>query len=100
VTARPGLQWSDGAAGPVLGHDITPGWERYASCATADPEAWFPGKGESTVASRMAKQICKGCFVRTDCLEYALDNPAKTEFGIWGGASEAERRRLRPGRVA
>jgi WhiB family redox-sensing transcriptional regulator len=35
--------------------------------------------------------------VRGDCLEYALDNGEK--FGIWGGMSERERRRLRRARA-
>jgi WhiB family redox-sensing transcriptional regulator len=34
--------------------------------------------------------------VREECLQYALDNSEK--FGIWGGLSERERRRLRRGR--
>ena len=33
------------------------------------------------------------CDVRVDCLEYALANGEK--FGIWGGLSERERRRLK-----
>ena len=37
--------------------------------------------------------MCRGCVVREDCLEYALANGEK--FGIWGGLSERERRRLR-----
>jgi WhiB family redox-sensing transcriptional regulator len=35
--------------------------------------------------------------VREDCLEYALANGEK--FGIWGGLSERERRRLRRARA-
>ena len=35
----------------------------------------------------------RGCVVREDCLEYALQNGEK--FGIWGGMSERERRRIR-----
>ncbi len=37
--------------------------------------------------------MCAGCVVKVDCLEYALENGEK--FGIWGGASERERRRIR-----
>ena len=33
-----------------------------------------------------------GRIVREDCLEYALSNGEK--FGIWGGMSERERKRL------
>jgi len=68
----------------------TPGWQEEALCAQTDPEAFFPEKGGST---REAKRICTGCDVRVECLEYAL---AKDErFGIWGGLSERERRRLK-----
>ena len=38
-----------------------------------------------------------GCVVREDCLEYALANGEK--FGIWGGMSERERRRIRRARA-
>ena len=40
-----------------------------------------------------SKEVCRGCVVREDCLEYALANGEK--FGIWGGMSERERRRIR-----
>jgi WhiB family redox-sensing transcriptional regulator len=35
--------------------------------------------------------------VRLECLEYALANGEK--FGIWGGMSERERRRIRRARA-
>jgi WhiB family redox-sensing transcriptional regulator len=66
------------------------GWQERALCAETDPEAFFPEKGGST---REAKKICTGCEVRAECLEYALANDER--FGIWGGLSERERRRLR-----
>ena len=37
--------------------------------------------------------ICTSCEVRAQCLEYALENDER--FGIWGGLSERERRKLR-----
>ena len=40
-----------------------------------------------------ARGLCHGCEVRPECLEYALRHGEK--FGIWGGMSERERRRLR-----
>jgi WhiB family redox-sensing transcriptional regulator len=67
-----------------------PDWQERALCAQTDPEAFFPEKGGST---REAKRICSGCDVRAECLEYALANDER--FGIWGGLSERERRRLR-----
>ena len=65
-------------------------WQEQALCAETDPEAFFPEKGGST---REAKKICTGCEVKAECLEYALSNDER--FGIWGGLSERERRRLR-----
>ena len=65
-------------------------WRLEALCAETDPEAFFPEKGGST---RDAKRVCSGCSVRAECLEFALANDER--FGIWGGLSERERRRLR-----
>lgn len=65
-------------------------WQADALCAQTDPEAFFPEKGGST---REAKKICASCEVRAQCLEYALKNDER--FGIWGGLSERERRKLR-----
>lgn len=67
-------------------------WQDRALCAQTDPEAFFPEKGGST---REAKKICLGCEVRSECLEYALAHDER--FGIWGGLSERERRRLKRG---
>jgi len=70
------------------------GWQERALCAQTDPEAFFPEKGGST---REAKKVCLGCDVRGECLEYALANDER--FGIWGGLSERERRRLKKSAV-
>jgi WhiB family redox-sensing transcriptional regulator len=66
------------------------GWKRQANCMGVDPDLFFPERGSST---REAKEVCRGCVVREDCLEFALTNGEK--FGIWGGLSERERRRIR-----
>lgn len=62
----------------------------FANCRGVDPELFFPERGASV---REAKQVCRGCVVREDCLDFALTNGEK--FGIWGGMSERERRRMR-----
>ncbi|WP_410506894.1 WhiB family transcriptional regulator [[Mycobacterium] appelbergii] len=67
-------------------------WQERALCAQTDPEAFFPEKGGST---REAKRICQGCEVKNACLDYALAHDER--FGIWGGLSERERRRLKRG---
>ena len=78
---------------PLFGEpvdDSLMGWQERALCAQTDPEAFFPEKGGST---REAKKVCTGCEVRAECLEYALENDER--FGIWGGLSERERRKLK-----
>ncbi|HWC23313.1 MAG TPA: WhiB family transcriptional regulator [Flexivirga sp.] len=65
-------------------------WQERALCAQTDPEAFFPEKGGST---REAKKVCIGCDVKSECLEYALAHDER--FGIWGGLSERERRKLK-----
>ena len=69
--------------------DVDGEWQTRALCAETDPEVFFPEKGGSTKA---AKQVCKACIVRDDCLEWALETGER--FGIWGGLSERERRKL------
>jgi len=43
-------------------------------------------------AQRSARELCFTCPVRTACLVEALES--ETEFGIWGGLTERERRAL------
>ena len=69
-------------------------WQDEANCMGVDPDLFFPERGAST---REAKEVCRGCVVRDECLEYALTNGEK--FGIWGGMSERERRRIRRARA-
>jgi WhiB family redox-sensing transcriptional regulator len=90
--AGPGAQWQDPTAAIALLADLDAeelDWQDQALCAQTDPEAFFPEKGCST---REAKKVCRSCDVRAECLEYALTNGER--FGIWGGLSERERRRL------
>jgi WhiB family redox-sensing transcriptional regulator len=65
-------------------------WQDYANCRGADADLFFPERGAST---RKAKAICAACEVKGDCLDFAL--LAGEKFGIWGGMSERERRRVR-----
>ena len=85
VPERPELD----AIAPAMSDDE---WQERALCAQTDPEAFFPEKGGST---REAKRICLGCEVKDACLDYALAHDER--FGIWGGLSERERRRLKRG---
>jgi WhiB family redox-sensing transcriptional regulator len=68
-------------------------WMLRGSCRGADTRAFFPSNGLGVEA---AQRICQGCDAREPCLEYALEN--RIEQGVWGGASERERRRILRGR--
>lgn len=93
----------------VTGHGIyTPGRRLLAEiaappafldgrelCAQVDSELFFPDKGGATSE---AKSICRQCPLQDPCLEYALERGER--FGVWGGASERERRYMpRPART-
>jgi len=73
------------------------GWRGDAACAGVGPEIFFSGgsTGEALVRTEAAKAICSTCPCRHECLSFALET--NQEFGVWGGASEQERRRLRRG---
>ena len=65
-------------------------WQENSLCSQADPEAFFPEQGAS---SRDAKKLCLSCSVRDECLQYAIDHDER--FGIWGGLTEKERRKIK-----
>jgi WhiB family redox-sensing transcriptional regulator len=64
-------------------------WMIHARCRGADRAVFFPSDG---VGVEAAQRICAECPVRVECLEYALAH--RIEHGVWGGASERERRRI------
>jgi WhiB family redox-sensing transcriptional regulator len=63
-------------------------WAARGACRDVDPESLFV----AGAAQHQAKVICYTCPVRVDCLADALDS--RTEFGVWGGLTERERRTL------
>jgi WhiB family transcriptional regulator, redox-sensing transcriptional regulator len=63
-------------------------WSALAACRDAPLDALFV----QGAAQRVARQVCAGCPVRVECLADALDS--RTDFGVWGGATERERRAL------
>ena len=72
----------------IIPRDLVPApWTVDAACAGADPSVFFPEHGR---AATQAKQICAGCPVRADCLDFALASHER--FGIYGGLTEKERR--------
>ena len=64
-------------------------WRTRAACQGLDPAIFYPGTDEEAVE---AKAVCGECPVRETCLEYALAN--RERDGVWGGATERERRRI------
>jgi len=63
-------------------------WAKFGACSAAEPDALFV----QGAAQQQAKQVCMGCPVIAECLADSLDN--HTEFGVWGGMTERERRAL------
>jgi WhiB family redox-sensing transcriptional regulator len=68
-------------------------WMSDGLCAQTDPELFHPEHGQKNAE---AKRVCLACPVRATCLEWALETGQ--QFGIWGGAGEDERRRMRAAR--
>jgi WhiB family redox-sensing transcriptional regulator len=64
-------------------------WMVHALCRGVDPASFFPSDGSGV---EQAQRVCATCSVKVECLEYALEN--RIEHGVWGGASERERRRI------
>ncbi|HRW19069.1 MAG TPA: WhiB family transcriptional regulator [Dermatophilaceae bacterium] len=73
---------------PVVSRTLRPDWAGLGTCVTRDPDALFV-RG---AAQQQAKAVCQRCPVIAECLADALDN--RTEFGVWGGQTERERRAL------
>lgn len=66
-------------------------WMDDAACYGVDPDLFFPGPGEGQADP--AKQVCRHCDVRPQCLIYAFRNGE--HHGVWGGLAEHERRKVR-----
>lgn len=65
-------------------------WQDHAACAGLNPRLFFPEAGESV---KEALNVCAECPVKTECLQYALDNGER--FGIYGGTTARDRKTLR-----
>lgn len=73
-------------------------WRSQGACLSADPDLFFPisATGSSGSQIAQAKAVCASCAVRQECMDFALDHGDVQ--GIWGGATDDERRRLRRSR--
>ncbi len=65
-------------------------WRLRGACRGLDPEIFYAPSDDDGVDG--AKQVCSTCVVQEQCLEFALEN--RESEGIWGGATEKERRRI------
>lgn len=70
-------------------------WRDDAACRDHDPDLFFPigSTGPAVEQADEAKQVCSGCDVREQCLEYAM--ASNQDAGVWGGLTEDERRSLK-----
>ena len=73
-------------------------WVHRAKCRDVDPELFFPvgSTGSALAQTARAIEICEGCPVRAECLEWALETCQ--DAGVWGGLGEEERREIRRAR--
>jgi WhiB family redox-sensing transcriptional regulator len=70
--------------------DATGAWGSRALCGQTDPDIFF---SDSPAVIAQAKDVCRRCLVRDECLAHALRT--REEFGVWGGLDRDQRRRLR-----
>ena len=64
-------------------------WQEAASCFGVDPDVFFPVSEEE---AGPALAFCGVCRIREECLAWALKNGER--YGVWGGTTEQQRRRL------
>jgi WhiB family redox-sensing transcriptional regulator len=79
----------------VIPRPRTPADLDGALCAEIGGDSFYPESGEK-IAVRTAKAMCRRCPVLAECLELALANDER--YGVWGGTSPADRRRILRGR--
>jgi WhiB family transcriptional regulator, redox-sensing transcriptional regulator len=82
-------EWLCGGLTTEVSEKLDTTWMAEGKCRDLPPETFFPSDG---VGVEIARRICADCPVKAPCLEYALYN--RIEHGVWGGASERERRRI------
>jgi WhiB family redox-sensing transcriptional regulator len=87
MNRMPNPDLPDGEIAPE--YDAEHEWMLSARCRELPPGTFFPSDG---LGVEIAQRECAQCAVRVECLEYALEN--RIDHGVWGGASERERRRI------
>lgn len=80
----------------LLGEWDADDWRPRAACRHTGPDLFFP-VGETGPAAiddaEAAKSVCRSCPVQAECLTFAM--VTNQQGGVWGGATEQERRKLR-----
>ena len=96
ATFRPNLE-ERGSGMSIAAIDIRD-WQLRAACRGPAAEFFYPpvageARDQRRRREQRAKELCRNCGVRTECLDYAM----RTEepHGVWGGLNEHERRALR-----
>ena len=64
-------------------------WRQLGACRGLEPSVFYPDDEDEALE---AKSVCAECGVRVACLEYSLQ--VREKAGVWGGATERERRRM------
>lgn len=76
-------------------------WQDNAACRGLDLMLFFGPDGERQAEREyreyVAKEVCAGCPVRRDCLDYAVERPEA--YGTWGNLGEEERKAERRKRM-
>lgn len=77
---------------------LHPSWRLFALCGVGDLEDFYAPDEETSAAAehereQRAKQICLRCPVLMSCRAEAL--LTREPYGIWGGLSEVDRRRVK-----
>lgn len=77
-------------------------WRAESACADIHTDVFFPlaerksrkADDELEIREQIARNVCRICSARTDCLTYSLNT--NQEWGIWGGLNFHERNLIRP----
>lgn len=64
-------------------------WQDRAACRDRDTDLFYDC---DEIGMRRALAVCAGCEVRDECLAAAMTR--REVFGVWGGTTETERRRI------
>jgi len=76
----------------------TPAWYQEAACRESGPAVFYTSQPGPNLDTQTAKQVCRSCVVREDCLWDAIDR--QEPFGIWGGLTVRQRERFIRKRLA